>query len=57
MKVRMEGGEGNEGEGRHLDGHLLPHVVLGGGGPHQERAHVLRQLALGDTGFVFFRLH
>ena len=29
-----------------LDGHLLPHVVLGAGGPGQEGAHVLGQLGL-----------
>ena len=28
----------------YLDGNLLPHVVLGTGGPGQEGAHVLRNL-------------
>ena len=35
-----------------LDGHLLPHVVLGGGGPGQEGAHILSQLAQGSGGAV-----
>ena len=35
-----------------LDGHLLPHVVLGGGRPGQEGAHVLGQLGLGGGGAV-----
>ena len=35
-----------------LDGHLLPHVVLGAGGPGQEGAHVLGQLGLGGGGPV-----
>jgi len=41
--------DGEDGEGD-LDGHLLPHVVLGAGRPHQEGAHVLGQLALGRAG-------
>ena len=35
-----------------LDGHLLPHVVLGARGPGQEGAHVLAQLGEGGGGAV-----
>ena len=44
---------GQDGEhAQALDGHLLPHVVLGAGGPGQEGAHVLGQLGLGGGGPV-----
>ena len=35
-----------------LDGHLLPHVVLGAGGPGEEGANVLGQLGEGGGGPV-----
>lgn len=51
LDVVAEGGQ----DGQHaetLDRHLLPHVVLGGGGPGEEGAHVLGKLAQGGGGPV-----
>ena len=53
MPLDVVGEGGQDGEhAQTLDGHLLPHVVLGGGGPGQEGAHVLGQLAQGSGGAV-----
>ena len=48
--VPLEVVAGAHEDGEHheaLDGHLLPHVVLRAGRPHQVGAYVLCQLALG----------
>ena len=53
MALDVVGEHGEDGEhAQALDGHLLPHVVLGARGPGQEGAHVLAQLGEGGGGAV-----
>ena len=58
VPLQVVAGDHQEGEhGQSLDRHLLPHVVLGGGGPGQEGAHVLGQLALAKGKTVICRVN
>ena len=53
VALDVVGEHGEDGEhAQALDGHLLPHVVLGARGPGQEGAHVLAQLGEGGGGAV-----
>ena len=53
MPLDVIGEHGEDGQhAQAFDGHLLPHVVLGGGCPGEEGAHVLGQLAQGGRGAV-----
>ena len=58
MPLDVVGEHGEDGEhAQALDGHLLPHVVLGGGCPGEEGAHVLGQLALAKGKTVICKVN